>query len=134
MAPRIPEVGPLEMEALGILDSAAKPLPVSAIQSRLKAAGKNLAYTTVMTVMARLHAKGLLTRKREGKQFLYLPGGSVSLLKESMLDRIRRSFFSTDQLKPILALLTGDTKLSVGELKELRGVIDKKIKGAEAKA
>lgn len=32
---------------------------------------RGLAYTTVMTVMVRLHAKGLLVRKREGKTYLY---------------------------------------------------------------
>jgi len=32
---------------------------------------RGLAYTTVMTVMVRLHAKGLLARERNGKTFLY---------------------------------------------------------------
>ena len=32
---------------------------------------RGLAYTTVMTVMVRLHAKGLLARERNGKNYLY---------------------------------------------------------------
>jgi predicted transcriptional regulator len=32
---------------------------------------RGLAYTTVMTVMVRLHAKGLLARERVGKTYLY---------------------------------------------------------------
>lgn len=32
---------------------------------------RGLAYTTVMTVMARLHAKGLLLRERSGKTYVY---------------------------------------------------------------
>jgi predicted transcriptional regulator len=32
---------------------------------------RGLAYTTVMTVMVRLHGKGLLTRERNGKTYLY---------------------------------------------------------------
>jgi predicted transcriptional regulator len=32
---------------------------------------RGLAYTTVMTVMVRLHAKGLLQRKRDGKTYVY---------------------------------------------------------------
>ena len=35
--------------------------------------GKDRAYTTFMTVMARLDRKGLLTRRREGKTDLYRP-------------------------------------------------------------
>jgi len=34
---------------------------------------RSLAYTTVMTIMTRLHAKGLLVRDREGKTFVYRP-------------------------------------------------------------
>ena len=35
-----------------------------------------LAYTTVMTVMDTLHRKGWLTRRREGRAYLYEPSGS----------------------------------------------------------
>ena len=38
-----------------------------------RAAPKPRAYTTYMTVMARLHEKGLLSRRREGKTDHYAP-------------------------------------------------------------
>jgi predicted transcriptional regulator len=34
---------------------------------------RSLAYTTVMTIMTRLHAKGLLLRDRDGKTYVYRP-------------------------------------------------------------
>jgi predicted transcriptional regulator len=34
---------------------------------------KPRAYTTYMTILGRLHAKGLVTRRREGKTDLYVP-------------------------------------------------------------
>ena len=34
---------------------------------------RSLAYTTVMTIMTRLHGKGLLTRDRDGKTYVYRP-------------------------------------------------------------
>jgi predicted transcriptional regulator len=34
---------------------------------------RSLAYTTVMTIMTRLHAKGLLLRERDGKTYVYRP-------------------------------------------------------------
>ena len=37
---------------------------------------RGLAYTTVMTVMVRLQAKGLLRRERNGKTFVYRPAFS----------------------------------------------------------
>src|SRR3979411_272764 len=37
---------------------------------------RSLAYTTVMTIMTRLHAKGLLVRDRDGKTYVYRPAFS----------------------------------------------------------
>ena len=37
---------------------------------------RSLAYTTVMTIMTRLHGKGLLTRDRDGKTYVYRPAYS----------------------------------------------------------
>lgn len=34
---------------------------------------RDIAYTTVMTTVARLHNKGLLSRRRDGKRYLYAP-------------------------------------------------------------
>jgi predicted transcriptional regulator len=43
---------------------------MEALNSR---AAKDRAYTTYMTIMARLHSKGLLQRRREGKTDFYRP-------------------------------------------------------------
>ena len=36
-------------------------------------AGRPRAYTTYMTILGRLHAKGMLSRRREGKTDVYAP-------------------------------------------------------------
>ena len=38
-----------------------------------KRSSKERAYTTYMTIMARLHKKGMLVRRREGKTDFYAP-------------------------------------------------------------
>jgi predicted transcriptional regulator len=43
---------------------------MEALNSRSR---KKRAYTTYMTIMARLHEKGVLARRREGKADLYTP-------------------------------------------------------------
>jgi predicted transcriptional regulator len=43
---------------------------MEALNSRTK---KPRAYTTYMTILSRLHAKGLVTRRRDGKTDLYKP-------------------------------------------------------------
>jgi len=48
--------------------------PVRSVMEALNArARKERAYTTYMTIMARLHKKGLLNRRREGKTDYYVP-------------------------------------------------------------
>jgi len=46
---------------------------VRAVMDALNRGAKPRAYTTFMTVMARLHSKGLLDRRREGKTDFYRP-------------------------------------------------------------
>jgi predicted transcriptional regulator len=67
-------LGPLEAEVMAVLWRAAGPLPVRVVAAELNA-GRDaaLAYTTVMTVMSRLAAKGILARSRSGRRFVYTP-------------------------------------------------------------
>lgn len=46
---------------------------VREVMETLNRGAKQRAYTTVMTIMARLDQKGLLTRERKGKTDLYSP-------------------------------------------------------------
>ena len=51
--------------------------PVRAVMDVLNSrATKKRAYTTYMTIMARLHKKGMLVRRREGKTDFYAPSRS----------------------------------------------------------
>jgi predicted transcriptional regulator len=121
------ELGPLEMQVLGLLDPD-EPLPVASIQARLASAGAELAYTTVMTVLVRLLKKGLVVRKKEGNRFLYAASGRSPGVSEGILTRIHRTLFQGDRTRPILALLD-DEALSADDLRALRRVIDERLKG-----
>jgi predicted transcriptional regulator len=62
--------GELADEVLGILHAAGEPLAPAEVRERL---GGDLAYTTVVTIMSRLHAKGVLDRARSGRAYRYAP-------------------------------------------------------------
>jgi predicted transcriptional regulator len=62
--------GELAGEVLGILQTAGEPLSPADVRQRL---GGDLAYTTVVTILSRLHAKGVLDRERAGRAFRYSP-------------------------------------------------------------
>lgn len=52
--------------------AARAPVTVREVLARLNDSRRNqLAYTTVMTVMSRLAEKGILTRKQEGRGYVY---------------------------------------------------------------
>src|SRR3954464_12920272 len=60
--------GALEQEVLACLGAAGRPLTVAEVQAEL---GGELAYTTVMTALSRLHAKGALSRQPAGRGYAY---------------------------------------------------------------
>lgn len=70
--PVIPSLYELESEVMEELWANGE-APVRAVMEALNRDTKPRAYTTIMTVMARLHAKGLLDRRREGKTDFYTP-------------------------------------------------------------
>jgi predicted transcriptional regulator len=132
MKSRSVDVGPLEMEILGVLNSQ-EGQSVADIQNDLKSSGKDLAYTTVMTVLVRLFNKDLVTRQKSGRQFLY----SVATKRDSspvgIFDRVCRSLFGDERLQPLLALLDNEAELTVDELKELRKQVNERLKRLEGK-
>jgi predicted transcriptional regulator len=62
--------GELEAEVLAALWAAPGPLTPGEVQAEL---GSPLAYSTVVTILSRLHAKGALERHREGRAYAYTP-------------------------------------------------------------
>ncbi|GHE76090.1 penicillinase repressor [Streptomyces cellulosae] len=67
-------LGSLEAEVMERIWSADHPLPVREVVDVMNAGRSTpLAYTTVMSTMAKLHRKGWLDRIRSGKQYLYEP-------------------------------------------------------------
>ncbi|MGW5666514.1 BlaI/MecI/CopY family transcriptional regulator [Micromonospora sp. NPDC003776] len=74
--------GGLEQQVLATLAAAPGPLTPAEVRDRLDG---DLAYTTVMTVLARLTAKGVLTRIRAGRAYAYrLVGDEAELTARRM--------------------------------------------------
>jgi predicted transcriptional regulator len=77
--------GSLEAEVLAVLRAAGMPLTPGQVRERLDARQRReLAYSTVVTIMSRLHAKGLLARERAGRGFAYTPVDDASLAAGQM--------------------------------------------------
>jgi predicted transcriptional regulator len=62
--------GELETAVLAVLQGAGGPLSPGEVREQL---GDGLAYTTVVTILSRLHAKGVLNRHKSGRSYVYAP-------------------------------------------------------------
>jgi len=65
-----PSLTPLELEIMNVLWEAG-PANVQAVQARLK--GRELAYTTVQTMLNVLHRKGRVKRQLKERAYIYRP-------------------------------------------------------------
>ena len=75
-------MGSLETEILAALWAADRPLSPGDVH---EIAGHDLAYTTVMTILARLWKKGLVDRERAGRAYVYAPRVSEADLAASRM-------------------------------------------------
>ena len=110
--------GALEAEVLGVLWRADRPLTPGEVRSQLD---RDLAYTTVMTVLGRLHEKGMLRRTQRGRAFAY-----TALMSESELTarRMGEALAATRDRMSALAGFVGGLSKRDAEL--LRKVVNAK--------
>ena len=78
-------LGELESEVMEVIWQSLSPVSVRDITEILQKKRK-IVYTTVMTIMNRLVDKGLLSRKQDGRAYLY----KSAVSKDKFLTRISR--------------------------------------------
>lgn len=81
-----PHLGPLEASILAIL--RVGPATARSVREALRGQGSSLGYTTVATVLTRLHARGFVARRREpyrgSTRYIYASLGREDELLASM--------------------------------------------------
>jgi predicted transcriptional regulator len=80
--------GELETAVLAVLQAAGRPLSPGEVRERLGDGPRNLAYTTVVTILSRLHAKGVLDRRKAGRAYLYAPVADEAGLAARRMARV----------------------------------------------
>ncbi|MFV0462837.1 MAG: BlaI/MecI/CopY family transcriptional regulator [Nostocoides sp.] len=85
---------------------------------------REIAYTTVMTVLDRLAKKGLVTRQRDGRAWRYLPAGSREELTAATVRRTLDDMEVTDRRAALLHFLDGATE---DELADLKAALDELV-------
>ncbi|QFG67482.1 BlaI/MecI/CopY family transcriptional regulator [Ornithinimicrobium pratense] len=117
---RSTSLGDLERAVMDALWSHGPDLSVRDVMDQLLAAGnKELAYTTVMTVLDRLAKKGLTDRTRDGRAWRYTAAAS----REELAATALRSAFDTVQADRRVAMLHFLDDASPAELDDLRAAL-----------
>jgi predicted transcriptional regulator len=94
-------MGELEQAVMDILWNRPDPLSVRDVHELL-AHERDLAYTTVMTVLDRLAKKGFVVRNLDGRAWLYRPANSrASQIASEMLDLVGR--LSDEERREVLS-------------------------------
>lgn len=98
---------------------------VAEVQERLP---DELAYTTVLTVLRTLEAKGYVSHREEGRAHRYFPLVAREEAGGSALRRmVRKLFRGSPEL--LLTQLVSDRALSEEEIRRLREVLDERLGG-----
>ena len=77
--------GELEAAVLAVLAVAGTPLSPAEVRDGL---GNGLTYSTVVTILSRLHAKGVLSRRKDGRSYRYVPADDQAGLAARRLARM----------------------------------------------
>lgn len=100
--------GQLEREVLACLGAARRPMNAAEVLGEL---GGGLAYTTVMTSLSRLHAKGVLTREMTGRAYAYALAGDAAGMQASVTaHRMRRLLETGSDRAGVLARFVADLR------------------------
>lgn len=91
--------------------------------------GKSVAYTTLMTTLDRLFKKKLLTRRKDGRAFVYLPAVSPEELDQGIREDVIDGLLGrgAEGVQPVLAcIVDAVSERDLESLDELDRLIQKK--------
>ncbi len=118
MRQRSTSLGDLERVVMGALWSHGPSLSVRDVMDRMDGE-KDLAYTTIMTVLDRLAKKGLADRTRDGRAWRYTAASS----REELAATALRSTLENVQADRRLAMMHFLDDASPAELDDLRAAL-----------
>jgi predicted transcriptional regulator len=121
MPPKSPTLTPLELEIMKVVWQKGR-ATVREIHAVLKSR-RPIAYTTVMTMMGVLAAKGHLKRHLDERAYVYRPTRSAAAAMKAMVaEFVDRVFDGAAQ--PLLVQLVKDRRLTKKELEDLARQIE----------
>jgi predicted transcriptional regulator len=83
---------------------------------------RDLAHTTVATLLTRLEKRGVVAARRDGRLLVYRPLVSEAQVKRSMVSSLIAQVFRGDP-KALLAHLVSEREVAPGDLEQVRALL-----------
>jgi predicted transcriptional regulator len=128
MPPREADLADAELEVLATLWSEG-PSTVRTVMNHLHARGRRLAYTTVLTFLARLEQKGFVTADKSGLAYVYRPAISRDRVSRGRIRRLLELFYDGAPAGLVLQLVR-EGRFSADDLAELQRLIERLDRGS----
>lgn len=117
-------LGDLESAIMQVLWNSQSALSVRDVHGALT--DRELAYTTVMTVLDRLSKKGLVGRERDGRAWRYTPTASREQLTAQTLRSTLGSLEPGDRQAALLHFLDDASPAEIDDLREALANLERK--------
>jgi len=119
------DFGDRELDVMGVLWETGS-ATVAEVRDRLPA---DLAYTTVLTILRNLEAKGFVRHEGEGKAHRYFPRVARKAAGKSAVARLIDKMFGGDA-SMLVSHLVSDHPLSSDELRKLHATLGERLADA----
>lgn len=123
-------LGELESEVMKIIWQSKGPISVRTVTHNLQKK-RQIAYTTVMTIMGRLTEKGILKRTELGKAYIYHPIYSKERFLARVSRQIIKNFVSNFGESAIAHFAQEVEKLTPDKQKKLRKLLEEAQNGSQ---
>ena len=123
MAEREYELGTAEFEVLKALWDNG-PSTVREVMNHLHGRSRRVAYTTVLTFLTRLEAKGVVSSDKSGLAYVYQTKVSREQVSRSRAKKLVQQLYD-GAAGPLVLQLVRTERLSAGEISELQKLIDR---------
>jgi len=118
------QLTPLELEIMNVLWETG----AANVQTVQKGLGRELAYTTVQTMLNILYRKGKVTRTLKDRAYFYKPALSrARMLRQTVRDIVERLFGGSAE--SLVMTLVDSQKLSRAQLNRLKKLLEDSTEG-----
>lgn len=125
-----PELSELQLSILRVLWSRGE---ASATEVRSALSKKrDLAITTISTLLTRLEKRGVVSHRSEGRLFVYRATITERAVRHSMLGGLLKSLYSGDPTA-VVAQLVASRDVSAGDLDKMRDLIKARQKSGKSR-